>query len=160
LEDATVLRMSGAATANALLRPTTSYPNPHLGKEQTSSWMDGVARGDGSMLLVDPPRSGLDDTSLELITSGRFDRVLYVSCNQETLFRDLAKVARARPFSEHTARVVGAESDASECNGFQYAVAYSALFDQFPSTPHAECAVLLVRPGAPRTKAPTTRWSG
>ena len=143
--DVDVLRLSGADTANAVLRPSMSYPNPHVAKESTAAWMDYVSEGDGSMLLVDPPRSGLDDTSLELITSGRFDRVLYVSCNQKTLMRDLRAVARSQPFSASGGGGGLEEKTTTTHVGFPYVLAKAALFDQFPATPHAECAVLLVR---------------
>ena len=42
---------------------------------------------DFSTLLVDPPRAGLDAAARDM--SSRFDHVLYVSCNAQTLARDL-----------------------------------------------------------------------
>jgi hypothetical protein len=70
-------------------------------------------------LLVDPPRAGLDEGTLSLLPD--FDRVLYISCNPDTLKRDVGAVA----------------------DTFQ--VERMALFDQFPYTHHAECGVLLVK---------------
>jgi tRNA (uracil-5-)-methyltransferase len=70
-------------------------------------------------LFVDPPRAGLDATCRELAAG--FERVLYVSCNPETLARDVAELA---PTHEITAL---------------------AAFDQFPYTPHLEAGVLLER---------------
>ena len=69
-------------------------------------------------LLVDPPRSGLDQHSLALAKS--FDNVLYVSCNPAKLALDLDDLP------EHT-------------------VVDCAMFDQFPWTNHAEVAVHLQR---------------
>ena len=70
-------------------------------------------------LLVDPPRAGLDDASRPLL--GEFDRAVYISCNPETLARDLASVAET------------------------HRVARFAVYDQFPYTHHIECGAYLVR---------------
>lgn len=70
-------------------------------------------------LLVDPPRAGLDTTCRELAAS--FERVLYISCNPETLARDLAELS-----ATHDVKRV-------------------AAFDQFPYTPHLEGGLLLER---------------
>ena len=72
-----------------------------------------------SALFVDPPRSGLDDATLGL--ARRFDNILYISCNPETL-RD--NVAALHPTHRITA---------------------AAAFDQFPYTHHLECGLLLAR---------------
>jgi len=66
--------------------------------------------------LVDPPRAGLDPASRELIAG--FPRVLYISCNPDTLIRDIQEL------SDHK-------------------VTHLAFFDQFPYTAHMECGVLL-----------------
>ena len=68
-------------------------------------------------LLVDPPRAGLDAATLRLASS--FKRVLYISCNPETLSDNLAKLS-----STH-----GIEG--------------LAFFDQFPYTHHLESGVVL-----------------
>ncbi len=70
-------------------------------------------------VFVDPPRAGLDDLTRELV--GRFDSILYISCNPETLQRDL-----------HALR-------------HSHRIAHFALFDQFPYTDHMECGALLQR---------------
>jgi tRNA (uracil-5-)-methyltransferase len=70
-------------------------------------------------LLVDPPRAGLDDTTLQL--ASRFERVLYISCNPETLGRNLQALNAS------------------------HRIEAFALFDQFPYTHHMECGVLLRR---------------
>ena len=40
-----------------------------------------------STVLVDPPRAGLDAQTCQLLA--RFDKIVYISCNPETLARDL-----------------------------------------------------------------------
>ncbi|QSI75224.1 tRNA (uridine(54)-C5)-methyltransferase TrmA [Niveibacterium microcysteis] len=72
-----------------------------------------------STLFVDPPRSGLDDTTLKMAAG--FDRILYISCNPQTL-RDNVEALQA------THRIDAA-----------------AVFDQFPYTHHLECGLLLSR---------------
>lgn len=68
-------------------------------------------------LLVDPPRSGLDDITLAL--ARRFDNILYISCNPETQRANIAALHDS------------------------HRIAALALFDQFPYTHHLECGVLL-----------------
>lgn len=70
-------------------------------------------------VFVDPPRAGMDPDTCEL--TRRFDNILYISCNPETLAANLEQL-------NDTHRVV-------RC----------ALFDQFPYTHHMEAGVLLSR---------------
>ena len=70
-------------------------------------------------VLVDPPRAGLDDDTLELVR--QYPRIIYISCNPETLVANLEKL-------KTTHRVVK-----------------RALFDQFPYTHHMEAGVVLER---------------
>jgi hypothetical protein len=70
-------------------------------------------------VLVDPPRAGLDAATCELLC--RFDKIVYISCNPETLARDVA--------------VMGAT----------HTVEKFAAFDQFPYTHHLEGGVLLIK---------------
>lgn len=72
-----------------------------------------------STLFVDPPRSGLDAQTLEL--ASRFEHILYISCNPQTL-RDNVAALNAT-----------------------HQVAAAAVFDQFPYTPHLESGLLLTR---------------
>jgi len=72
-----------------------------------------------STVLVDPPRAGVDDASLQLLK--RFDNILYISCNPVTLAENLAVL-----------------SDSHE-------VVAVAAFDQFPFTEHLEMGVRLRR---------------
>jgi tRNA (uracil-5-)-methyltransferase len=70
-------------------------------------------------VLVDPPRAGLDVGTLDLVS--RFDNIIYISCNPETLAENVRYLAGS--FQMHRA----------------------ALFDQFPFTEHTEAGVLLRR---------------
>jgi tRNA (uracil-5-)-methyltransferase len=70
-------------------------------------------------VLVDPPRAGLDDATRELISG--IENILYISCNPETLARDLGELSRT------------------------HRVERAAVFDQFPYTDHIESGVWLRR---------------
>ena len=74
---------------------------------------------DFGSVFVDPPRAGMDPDTCEL--TRRFERILYISCNPETLAANIAQL-------QDTHRI-------ERC----------ALFDQFPYTHHMESGVLLVR---------------
>lgn len=49
-----------------------------------------VCSYDFNMVLVDPPRSGLDATTCDLVC--HYDHIVYISCNPAALSRDLDKV--------------------------------------------------------------------
>jgi tRNA (uracil-5-)-methyltransferase len=72
-----------------------------------------------STLFVDPPRSGLDATTLEFAAG--FDNILYISCNPQTLQENVAALQAT------------------------HVVSAAAVFDQFPYTHHLECGLLLTR---------------
>lgn len=94
-------------------------------------WRDGIpVKGledldlrqlDLRTLLVDPPRAGLDPATVDLCRE--FDRVVYISCNPETLLSNLVAL-------EDT-----------------FQISRLALFDQFPFTHHCEAGVLLTKRG-------------
>ena len=44
------------------------------------------------VIVVDPPRKGLDEETISLILKAAPDKIVYVSCNPSTLARDLAKL--------------------------------------------------------------------
>ncbi len=73
-------------------------------------------------IFVDPPRSGLDDLTRKMVCE--FERIIYISCNPETLARDLIEIEKTHEIIE------------------------SALFDQFPYTHHIESGVFLIRKSA------------
>ena len=71
------------------------------------------------VVVVDPPRIGLGDALVPLV-SKKIPRMVYVSCDPESLARDLRKLS---------------------ATGYQL-VQYTAL-DMFPHTPHVETIALL-----------------
>ena len=70
-------------------------------------------------IFVDPPRSGMDEDSCRF--SARHEHILYISCNPETLVRDLELLCETHEVVE------------------------MALFDQFPYTHHVEMGVKLIK---------------
>ncbi len=70
-----------------------------------------------SSVFVDPPRAGLDDHTIDIIQ--RFEQIIYVSCNPETLVSNLHSLCKTHDISA------------------------LAAFDQFPYTDHLEAAVVL-----------------
>ncbi|MCW8838027.1 MAG: tRNA (uridine(54)-C5)-methyltransferase TrmA [Thiovulaceae bacterium] len=70
-------------------------------------------------IFVDPPRSGMDLASCNF--SARMDNIIYISCNPESLVRDLEILCKTHKVFD------------------------MALFDQFPYTNHVEMGVKLKR---------------
>ena len=68
-------------------------------------------------IFMDPPRSGLDDTTRNLAKD--FPNIIYISCNPETLHRDLNELTKT------------------------HEIIRFALFDQFAYTNHIESGVIL-----------------
>ena len=71
------------------------------------------------VIVVDPPRKGLDNKTVENILKIKPNRVVYVSCNPATLMRDLSKL----------------ES--------KYKIKEIQPVDMFPFTSHVECVAVL-----------------
>ena len=84
--------------------------------------LETSALGDtgADLIIVDPPRSGLRPDALSLLTEMKANRLVYVSCNPESLARDLAELVGA-----------GWQVDAIQ------------PVDLFPQTFHIECVVAL-----------------
>ena len=68
-------------------------------------------------VFVDPPRAGIDDETLKLLQ--RFNQIIYISCNPDTLYKDLKTLSTTHNVTKF------------------------ALFDQFPYTHHVESGILL-----------------
>lgn len=85
-------------------------------------YMVGMARAKQKVdvVLMDPPRAGSDTAFLNSVLTLAPRRVVYVSCNPETLARDLDILCRG---------------------GYEAQIAQPV--DMFPHTNHVECVVLL-----------------
>ena len=72
-----------------------------------------------NVVIVDPPRRGLDNTSINNILKIKPQRLVYISCNPATLVRDLAKLEN------------------------NYNIKSIKPVDMFPYTSHVECVAVL-----------------
>lgn len=72
----------------------------------------------GNILIVDPPRTGLDKHTIEVINKKKITKVIYVSCNPMTLVRDLKLLTN-------------------------YELENISIVDMFPQTHHVECVCSL-----------------
>jgi len=79
----------------------------------------GAAR---TVLLLDPPRKGLDKPATRAIVSHPPDNIIYVSCAPDTMARDIARLSSAG-----------------------YSVKSFRLFDMFPRTKYFETVTVLTR---------------
>lgn len=77
------------------------------------------------VVLVDPPRSGLDKTVVETLLQAAPSRIVYISCDPSTLARDIDLFCHA--------------------DGSCYLVEAVQPVDMFPQTTHVETVVLLRR---------------
>lgn len=73
---------------------------------------------DGNKIIVDPPRTGLDNHTIDVLNEIDVDRLIYVSCDVMTLVRDLKKLDK-------------------------YEIKDITLVDMFSQTHHVESIVLL-----------------
>lgn len=121
-----------AAKSNMGLNDVHNIEFVRMGVEEFVQALDGVREFNRmkeidlklyniNTIFVDPPRSGMDEDTCKF--TARYENIIYISCNPETLARDLAILCQT-----HT-------------------VCDMALFDQFPYTHHAEMGVKLTRKG-------------
>lgn len=73
------------------------------------------------VLLLDPPRSGIDEAMMDCIMRSKIKTIVYVSCNPATLAKNLKEL------------------------GYRYQVQRIIPLDMFPNTPHVESVVLLTK---------------
>ena len=117
-----------AALENCELNGVSNITFVRLASEEMTEALNGVREFsrlkeldlksyDFSTVLVDPPRAGLDEGTIELIS--KIDNIIYISCNPETLARDLEMLTKTHKVME------------------------AAMYDQFPHTVHVESGVFL-----------------
>ena len=81
-------------------------------------------------LLVDPPRSGMDDAMIDVIRNSSIAKIVYVSCSPSTLAKNIRDLKQ------------------------EYEVRTVIPFDMFPNTPHVESVTVLTRRGTSDRKQP------
>ena len=75
------------------------------------------------MAVVDPPRKGLDSNVIKTITDSSLQRLIYVSCNPQSLARDITLFKN------------------------RFSVVSVQGFDMFPHTEHIETVAMMTRVG-------------
>ena len=117
-----------AALENCALNGVENITFARLASEEMTEALNGVRAFERlkdidlnsynfSTVLVDPPRAGLDKGTIDLIS--KIENIIYISCNPETLARDLETLSQTHIVEE------------------------AAMYDQFPHTAHVESGVFL-----------------
>ena len=70
-------------------------------------------------IIVDPPRKGLDEKTIQNILKIKPEKLVYISCNPATMVRDLAKMEEV------------------------YNIKKVQPVDMFPFTKHVECVAVI-----------------
>lgn len=109
IDNVTIVRMSAEDFSQAIQGKLDSRRAKEAQLEQF----------DCQTVLVDPPRAGLDSLAIDLVS--QYPRIIYISCNPDTLRRDIQLLSG------------------------QFKVTAAAMFDQFPYTEHVESGVILER---------------
>jgi len=101
-----------------------SLQNLRVAGETSYDFLRRFAQAEADLVVMDPPRAGVDAGSLKLLAGLRPRKIHYLSCSPPTLARDLSFLAR------HAYHLHSIE-----------------LFDLFPQTYHIEALAKLVRDG-------------
>lgn len=104
-----------------ILRMSSEEFTQAMKGERSFSRLNGINLNDYNCqtILVDPPRAGMDELTCRLVAN--YDNIIYISCNPDTLERDLELLTQ----THNVSRI--------------------AIFDQFPYTHHVESGVFLQR---------------
>jgi len=91
----------------------------HTGKAEVlmPKWAKQGIKPD--VVVVDPPRTGLDAALIDTLLQVAPTKIVYVSCNPSTLAKDISRLLK------------------------RYELVRVQPLDMFPHTPHVECVVLL-----------------
>lgn len=111
IDNVKILRMSSEEFSQAL-QGTREFRRLKLNDVELNSYQF-------STVLVDPPRSGLDDETVKQVA--QYDGIVYISCNPATLQLNLLSLCETHEIKRF------------------------AIFDQFPYTDHLEIGVFLAR---------------
>ena len=103
----------------AIIQMSSEELTAHIKTGAYAKKMKGIEwqNYDCHTVLVDPPRSGLDPATLDLVSN--FHKIVYISCNPETLFDNMRQLSATHHITQF------------------------AMFDQFPYTHHVEVGLIL-----------------
>ncbi len=89
------------------------------------NFVTSVGIDEGSLVVVDPPRGGLEPEVSEVLAISQPMRLIYISCNFMTFLRDLKIICRPQP-------------------GGRFKVSQIFIYEMFPQTPHFEVMASIV----------------
>jgi 23S rRNA (uracil1939-C5)-methyltransferase len=87
----------------------------------SEEWMEEILERGPGVVVLDPPRRGIDGRIVEALGRGPVPVIMYLSCNPATLARDLKPLV-----------------------SWGYELAALKVYDFFPHTPHIECLAILM----------------
>jgi 23S rRNA (uracil1939-C5)-methyltransferase len=87
----------------------------------SEEWMEEILERGPGVVVLDPPRRGIDGRIVEALGRGPVPVIMYLSCNPATLARDLKPLVSGG-----------------------YELAALKVYDFFPHTPHIECLAILM----------------
>ena len=112
---------SASENANALMR-NLAIDNVNNICSDAAKFVESIKRDNTKrVLILDPPRKGCDERVLAVAKEAGFEKILYVSCNPQTLARDLKTLSST------------------------YTIDYVQPYDMFPQTHHVETVVTMTR---------------
>ena len=112
---------SASENANALMR-NLAIDNVKNICSDAAKFVESIKRDNTKrVLILDPPRKGCDERVLAVAKEAGFEKILYVSCNPQTLARDLKTLSST------------------------YTIDYVQPYDMFPQTHHVETVVTMTR---------------
>ena len=124
----TGVELNRAAVRDAIANAKRNHiENVRFAAEDAEKWMvRRAAAGEPcDILFMDPPRTGSTETFIRAAARLAPERIVYISCNPETLARDLRGFRR-----------------------FGYTAGEAWPYDLFPFTGHVETVVMLEKPAA------------
>ncbi|WP_100065023.1 23S rRNA (uracil(1939)-C(5))-methyltransferase RlmD [Miniphocaeibacter massiliensis] len=84
--------------------------------------IEKLLKDDIDIVVVDPPRKGLDRNLIEILGKSKINKIEYISCNPGTFSRDLKYLKE-----------------------YEFEIKEIELCDMFPNTMHVECVALIER---------------
>ncbi|MBO5375154.1 MAG: 23S rRNA (uracil-5-)-methyltransferase RumA, partial [Clostridia bacterium] len=99
--------------------------NATLNEVENIEFFEGDAKNFNKKIdacIIDPPRKGCSDFMLDTLLRLNPNKIVYVSCNPDTMARDLKKLTRKYKIDEPI-----------------------SVYNMFPKTSHVECVVCLTR---------------
>ena len=114
------IEISESSIKDALINSKMNQQNNNYYILGDSSKIEDI-KEEIDMIIIDPPRSGVDKKTIEHILKSNVKNIIYMSCNPITLSRDLNILKEI------------------------YLIENSYILDMFPQTYHVECVTLMSR---------------